>query len=168
MKSIYKYLLIILMIVLQATVFRYLAILGVKPDVLLILIISFALLNGINEGIVLSLFGGLLEDILFNNAIGFVAISLLIVAYLSGLLGKNVFKENTFVAFVFVFLGTILYNLIMVFSMLLMKYELNPSLLFNIIIVQAVYNSIITIFVYRYLVKFNNYINESRKFFFKI
>lgn len=167
MRSICKYLLIVLIIILQATLFRYIAFLGVKPDALLILVIAFSLLNGTNEGIVLSLFGGILMDVLFNNAIGFVTISLLIVAYLTGLLGKNVFKENTFVAFVFVFLGTILYNLIMVFSMLLMKYDLDSSYLLNVIIVQSVYNSFITIFVYRYIVRFNNYVN-SKKFFFKI
>ncbi|MDN5316235.1 MAG: rod shape-determining protein MreD [Thermoanaerobacterium sp.] len=167
MRSIYKYLLVIFVIILQGTLFRYIAILGVKPDALLILVIAFSLLNGTRESIILSLFGGILVDVLFNNAIGFVTISLLSVAYLTGLLSKNVFKESTFVAFVFVFLGTILYNLIMVFSMLLMKYDINPSYLFNVIIVQSVYNSFITIFAYRYIVMFNSYIN-TKKFFFKI
>lgn len=169
MKKIFKYLLIILAIIMQATLFRYIAILDVKPDIVIILVISFALLNGINEGIILSLFGGLLEDIMFNNAIGIVTLSLLLVGYLSGLLGKNVFKENTFVNFVFVFLGTIVYNLIMIFSMVLMKYDLNViGILINKSIIQAVYNSIITIFAYKYIIKLNNYMNESKKFFFKV
>ncbi|HHV74054.1 MAG TPA: rod shape-determining protein MreD [Thermoanaerobacterium sp.] len=167
MRSIYKYLLIILEIILQATLMKYIAILGVKPDALLILVIAFSLLNGTGESITLSLFGGILVDVLFNNAIGFVTISLLIVAYLTGILSKNVFRESTFVAFVFVFLGTILYNLIMIFSMLLMKYELNPSYLLNVVIIQSVYNSIITIFIYRYIVRFNNFV-KSKKFFFKV
>ncbi|MDI3311411.1 MAG: rod shape-determining protein MreD [Thermoanaerobacterium sp.] len=167
MRSIYKYLLIIFAIVLQTTLMKYIAILGVKPDALLILVISFSLLNGTGESITLSLFGGILVDVLFNNAIGFVTISLLIVAYLTGVLSKNVFKESTFVAFVFVFLGTILYNLIMIFSMLLMKYDLNPPYLLNVVIVQSVYNSLITIFIYRYIVRFNSFI-KSKKFFFKV
>jgi rod shape-determining protein MreD len=146
---------------------KYIAILGVKPDALLILVIAFSLLNGTGESITLSLFGGILVDVLFNNAIGFVTISLLIVAYLTGILSKNVFRESTFVAFVFVFLGTILYNLIMIFSMLLMKYELNPSYLLNVVIIQSVYNSIITIFIYRYIVRFNSFV-KSKKFFFKV
>lgn len=70
MRKVYKYLLIVLLIVLQATLFRFIDIFGVKPDAVFIVVLSFSLLNGSWEAIYLSLFGGLIQDILFNNALG--------------------------------------------------------------------------------------------------
>ncbi|MDI6604568.1 MAG: rod shape-determining protein MreD [Thermoanaerobacteraceae bacterium] len=169
MKILYKYLLIILAIILEATFSKFITIFGVKPDIVLILIICFALLNGSTEGIILSLFGGLLQDILYNNAIGVETLALLIVCYIAGVLSTNVFRDNTFVAFVFVLIGTLLYNLIIIFSMILMKYDINFIKGFlDIVLIQAIYNSIITIFIFRYIVKLNNYIKDTKIFFFDI
>ncbi|AIS52090.1 Rod shape-determining protein MreD [Thermoanaerobacter kivui] len=168
MRSAYKYLLIVLLIVLQSTLFRFISFFGVKPDAVFIVVLSFSLLNGSWEAIYLSLFAGLLQDILYNNAIGVVTLPLLIVSYITGLLSKSVFKESSFVAFVFVFLGTILYNLIIMFSMVLMKYEFNFIESFmDIVIIQAIYNSIITAFAYKYLVSFNKYLIKNSSNFFK-
>lgn len=168
MRNIYKYILVALMIVLQATLFRYISFFGVKPDVVFIVVLGFSLLNGSAEAIILCLFAGLLQDILYNSAIGVVTLPLLIVCYITGLISKSVFRENTFVAFVFVFSGTLLYNLIVMFSMVLMKYEFNFIKSFiDIALLQAIYNSIITIFGYKYLIALNKYINETRKKLFK-
>ncbi|WP_028991489.1 rod shape-determining protein MreD [Thermoanaerobacter thermocopriae] len=168
MRKIYKYLLLALLIVLQSTLFRFIDIFGVKPDAVFMVVLSFSLLNGPWEAVYLSLFAGIIQDILFNNALGVTTFSLLIVSYLTGLLSKSVFKESSFVAFVFVFLGTLLYNLITMFSMVLMKYQFNFLLDFvNIAMIQALYNSIITVFVYRYLVSFNIYVTKNKVKFFK-
>lgn len=168
MRSLYKYFLIILLIVLQATLFKFISFFGVKPDVVFIVVLGFSLLNGSAEAITLSLFAGLLQDILYNNAIGVVSLPLLIVGYITGLVSKSVFRENAFVAFVFVFFGTLIYNIIIMFSMVLMKYEFNFVKSFiDIALLQAVYNSIITIFGYKYLIFLNKYINETRKNLFK-
>ncbi|MBT1280391.1 rod shape-determining protein MreD [Thermoanaerobacter sp. CM-CNRG TB177] len=168
MRKIYKYLLLALLIVLQSTLFRFIDIFGVKPDAVFMVVLSFSLLNGPWEAVYLSLFAGIIQDILFNNALGVTTFSLLIVSYLTGLLSKSVFKESSFVACVFVFLGTLLYNLITMFSMVLMKYQFNFLLDFvNIAMIQALYNSIITVFVYRYLVSFNIYVTKNKVKFFK-
>ena len=168
MRKAYKYLLIVLLIILQSTLFRFIDIFGVKPDAVFIVVLSFSLLNGSWEAIYLSLLSGLIQDILFNNALGVTTFPLLIVSYITGLLSKSVFKESSFVAFVFVFLGTLLYNLVTMFSMVLMKYEFNfLSDFMNIAMIQAVYNSIITVFAYRYLVSFNRYVNENKVNFFR-
>ncbi|ADH60611.1 rod shape-determining protein MreD [Thermoanaerobacter mathranii subsp. mathranii str. A3] len=168
MRKIYKYLLLALLIVLQSTLFRFIDIFGVKPDAVFMVVLSFSLLNGPWEAVYLSLFAGIIQDILFNNALGVTTFSLLIVSYLTGLLSKSVFKESSFVAFVFVFLGTLLYNLITMFSMVLMKYQFNFLLDFvNIAMIQALYNSIITVFVYKYLVSFNIYVTKNKVKFFK-
>ncbi|HHW56918.1 MAG TPA: rod shape-determining protein MreD [Clostridia bacterium] len=168
MRKIYKYLLIILLIVLQSTLFKFIDIFGVKPDAVFILVMSFSLLNGAWEAIYLSLFAGLIQDILFNNALGVTTFSLLIVSYITGLLSKSIFRESSFVAFVFIFLGTLLYNLIAMFSMVLMKYQFNFVKDFmDIAMIQAVYNSMIVVFVYKYVVSFNKYVNENKVSFFR-
>ena len=166
MKRLYKYLLILLLIILQSSLFKFIDILGIKPDAVFIFVLSLSLLNGPWEAVYLSLFAGLVQDVIFNNALGVSTFSLFVVSYITGLLSKNVFKESTFVAFVFTFLGTLLYNLIIMFSMVLMKYQFNflESLL-DVGMIQSVYNSLIVAFVYKYIVAFNRYVSENKKLF---
>ncbi|MGB9780094.1 MAG: rod shape-determining protein MreD [Caldanaerobacter sp.] len=166
MRGIYKYLIVILLVLLQSSFFRFVDILGVKPDVVFIFVFSLSLLNGPWEAIYLSLFAGLLQDIMFNRALGIYTFALLLVSYIAGLLNKNIFRESTFVAFVFTFIGTLFYNLIIMFSMVLMKYQFGFIEEFlNVGMIQAVYNSLIVVFVYKYIVNFNSYVSEKKTLF---
>jgi rod shape-determining protein MreD len=168
MRGIYKYFIILLLVFLQSSFFKFIDIFGVKPDAVFIFVFSLSILNGPLEALYLSLFAGLLQDILFNSAFGVYTFALLLVSYTAGLLNRTIFKESTFVAFVFTFIGTLLYNLIIVFSMVLMKYQFSfVEEFLDIGMIQAVYNSLIVIFVYKYIVNFNRYVSEKKTLFSK-
>ncbi len=93
---------------LQASIFSVFNIKGAVPDLLLIFIIFFALINGPKKGGVYGLLCGLLEDLYLGRFIGMNAIAKGITGYAIGNLQINVFKENLLVGVISVLIGSIL------------------------------------------------------------
>jgi len=100
----------LLALILQATLFHYLRFWGVLPDLVLILVVCFALLKGSAQGAVVGFFAGLLEDIFLGKILGINAISKMLVAYLVGLTEEKVFKANPWVAVVALLVATMMDN----------------------------------------------------------
>jgi hypothetical protein len=62
---------ILIIITVQSTLADYIMINNVKPNLLIIFIISVALLRGIFEGGIVGFIAGLVQDILFGKVMGF-------------------------------------------------------------------------------------------------
>ena len=80
--------LIILCYILQVSVFSYFKLAGIIPNIMLILVVSFALMRGQIEGLLLGFFTGLLIDIMAGDALGFYALLYMLIGYTNGLLCK--------------------------------------------------------------------------------
>ena len=76
--------LILVSIILQSTVCQMISIASIKPNLLIILTVSFGLMRGKKSGMLTGFFCGLLTDIFFNSIIGFNALIYLWVGYFSG------------------------------------------------------------------------------------
>lgn len=99
-------LVILAAILLQSHLFSSLQIFGVKPDLLMILVIANAIRNDIATGVIVGLMAGLIEDLLVGSYFG---LNILVLGLLGGILGyvKNKINLNTFFAhFLAVFAGT--------------------------------------------------------------
>ncbi|WP_425446579.1 rod shape-determining protein MreD [Dethiothermospora halolimnae] len=149
--------------ILQSTVFQYISINGVIPNTTLIFITVFALLKGKKVGAPLGLGLGLLHDIVFNDVIGIYALLYFIVGYTIGLIDNNVFKENPLVVVVFTGVSTIgfqfMYYIFMFFSSIDIEFI---YFIKNIVIVEVLYNSILSIPIYKFIYSFNK--GEKLKF----
>jgi rod shape-determining protein MreD len=77
----------VLMAVLQSTVTARLDLFGVSPDLVLLLVVSWTLLRGIQEGVVVALAGGMVLDALSGAPFGLGAAALLVACVLAGLGG---------------------------------------------------------------------------------
>jgi rod shape-determining protein MreD len=77
----------VLMAVLQSTVTARLDLFGVSPDLVLLLVVSWTLLRGIQEGVVVALAGGMVLDALSGAPFGLGAAALLVASVLAGLGG---------------------------------------------------------------------------------
>ena len=66
--------LILVSIILQSTVCQMISIASIKPNLLIILTVSFGLMRGKKSGMLTGFFCGLLTDIFFNSIIGFNAL----------------------------------------------------------------------------------------------
>ncbi|MDD4801807.1 MAG: rod shape-determining protein MreD [Syntrophomonas sp.] len=138
-----------LALLLQSTIFRAITIFGAIPDMVLVLVIFYALLNGERKGTVYGVICGLLEDLYIGRFIGINSISKGITAYIVGRLQGNVFKENLFVGVIGVIAGTAL-NSVLLLILSLTSFEvfnLDISIIIEMIY-QGIYNTLIAIPMY--------------------
>ena len=106
------FLLIIIVFVFESTALGSVAILGVKPDLTLILIVSYAILRGDMEAAVFGFFAGLAHDICGGYFLGLYAMLGLLTGYLCGKPFKDFFKDNYFLPFFVVVIATVCYQIL--------------------------------------------------------
>ena len=151
-------LLIIMNLILEATVFQYTRIMGVKLDAAIILIVAYAIMRGSAYGAFMGLASGLLMDVMYGRPIGANALAYMVTGYLIGQSHENVFKDSFVPAVVFNFIGVIIfqhiYLMVMYFSnnLTLTNFSYVYNLL-RMILPQALYNSVVGAIAYRYFFK---------------
>jgi len=104
----------VLGILLESTFFSELTVAGVKPDLLLVLVIFNCLFRGPSQGGIFGFIIGLLEDLYLGSFIGLNALTKGLTAFLAGRLLKGAFRENLLVPVIALFLGSV-FNGIMLF-----------------------------------------------------
>ena len=106
MRTLIWGLLIVLTLVFQATLVPMIAIKGIRPDLLLIIVVSSALLLGQDQGIGMGFFAGLLQD-LASGIFGINILSKIATGYLAGSMERKVFKEKALLPLISVIVATI-------------------------------------------------------------
>jgi rod shape-determining protein MreD len=86
----------------QATFLELLDFQGLKPDLLLIVIIFHAFINGYKEGAILGFLGGFLQDLSIGNFIGMNGLVLMAGGYIAGMLGTKLYKDSLIIIFLLV------------------------------------------------------------------
>lgn len=138
----------------ESTILHHLSIFGVIPNTSLIIIVCLALLAGKKTGSVLGLVLGLLEDILFYDVIGVHALIYFIIGYLIGLTDKKVFKENLFLPFFFTSISTFAFHIIYYVFMYFLSINVDfISLMKNVVIIETILNSLLSIIFYKQFLK---------------
>ncbi len=154
MKSFIIGIIIVINLILQSTLFQYFKIFDVLPSTGLILVISFAIYSGKNKGAVIGFFVGILQDIIFGRIIGLNALVFMLTGYIVGLINRKLFKDNLLIPFALTALATIFYEGVNMLFIYLLGYRIE---LFNILkkmlIVEVLYNSIFSVFIYIYVTK---------------
>lgn len=108
----------VLALFLQSTFFGVYNIKGTLPDLVLVFVIFYALLNDARKAASYGFLCGLAEDLLLGRFIGMNALAKGMTAYIIGILQGNVFKENLVVGVLSVLIGTFLNVLFMFFASL--------------------------------------------------
>lgn len=157
-KEVFLYtILFIVSVILQSTVFHFLQIEGVKPDLLLIVVILVAVLKGTKFGAGLGFVYGLLEDLLVSKYIGLQALTKMLTGYIIGRLERRIFSDNVFVPIVVGFLGTLIHSVLVVLVLFLIgKFDVfTPDNFVVYTLSLIIYNVSVSILVYGPLYKFN-------------
>ncbi|MGI6064880.1 MAG: rod shape-determining protein MreD [Bacillota bacterium] len=102
-------------LIFQATILPEFTFRGVKPDLLLIIVIFAALLKGTVTGVKVGFFIGLAQDLLSGKFIGLFMLSKMFTGLCVGLVESKIFKENYLVPIVVLFFGTILHEFLFTF-----------------------------------------------------
>ncbi|MGI6588358.1 MAG: rod shape-determining protein MreD [Peptococcia bacterium] len=135
-------------LILQSTLFSQLMIAGVKPDLLLILIIFNCFFQGPYKGCAFGFFLGLLEDLYLGSYIGMNALTKALTSFIGGWLLKGAFRENLLVPVLALFLGSVFNGALMIFLGQIIGLNWGWNLFYWKILPMAIYNTCLVPFVY--------------------
>lgn len=143
-------------LILQATIFDFIRIFGVKPDLVLIIVACYGFIHGSREGAFLGFLGGLLTDFITGHYIGLNALSKMAVGYMVGIGETSLYKENLLIATGAVFVGTLVGQGVYYLLLLIIGINISPgAALWQVILPVAVYNTILTPLIYGRFYKSN-------------
>lgn len=138
-------------LVLETTIFKDLTVYGVEPDLVLIVAIAYALINGPEKGAIFGFIGGLAQDIMTGRYLGMNALSKALSCYLVGQVEQKVYKEHALVSIFFVCLGTLINELIVYIVGNLVGLDIAfKSALWNVILPMMLYNGLLSPIIYHY------------------
>jgi rod shape-determining protein MreD len=140
---------IVTAVLLQTTVFADLRLLGVRPELLYLVTIVVAFLEGPGEGAVIGFVSGFAQDLLLNEPKGILALTLTLLGYTMGMLRQFIVSPSPFLPVILVALGTaggVLFYVIV--SFLLGNYESSIGFAIRVALLSALYNAILTPIVF--------------------
>ncbi len=156
MRAVLLLLILGVALVLQATVFDFIRILGAKPDLVMIMAVLYGFIYGSREGAYFGFLSGLLVDFSVGHYIGFNALANMGAAYAGGLAEANLYKENSLIAAFVVLLSTIAGQTICYLLLLIIGIQVSPINGFlQVIFPVALYNTILTPLVYEWFYRSN-------------
>ena len=103
MQFIAYLLLLGVILLLQSTVLETVAIAGVKPDLVMLLVVLNGFLLGSREGAFWGFTGGIIEDLFTGSYIGMNALSKMAAGYLAGVAGERLYRESIPIATIVTF-----------------------------------------------------------------
>ncbi|TYP57614.1 rod shape-determining protein MreD [Thermosediminibacter litoriperuensis] len=150
---------VILLIIAQSTLGVLFKIGSVKPDFVLAFVLCMALIKGENSGAAYGLISGLIEDIVYGKFLGFSALVKLLTGYFVGYGTRDLFKGPVVFTMGFVFMGTLLYNLIFFLAALLLTPEYKIGLFMPVVVYSALYNAVIGPVMYSAILRLEKLLN---------
>ena len=148
----------------QSTVFHFLELSGVVPNLLLIVTMSFGLMRGRKEGLLVGFFSGLLMDIFFGTVLGPYAFIYMTIGYINGYFHRIYYVEDVLLPMFMISLNDFVYNVIVYIVFFLLRNRLDFKLyLMNIILPEMIYTILITLFFYKILVRVNLQLKKAKE-----
>lgn len=153
---------LLLAFLVQSVLGSFLAIRGIAPNVLLIVVIAYGLLFGWQVGGAAGVIGGLLLDLTTGRYIGIHVLSLGIVGLALGLVEERVFKDNILLAALGGLLGSLVSQTIVLLALWIFGWQISlVGSLRSTILPAAVYDMILCMLVYGRIYRYYRYLRPD-------
>ena len=153
---------IIICFLLQSTVFEWLAIANVSPNLLIVLTAAVGFMRGRKAGLLTGFFCGLLMDIMSGNIIGLFALIYTLTGYINGLFQKSFYPENIKLPIASVLLSDFLINLVIYAIGFLTRGRFSFGYyLTALILPELVYTAITGVVLYLILLRVDRWLDDS-------
>ncbi|MCC8104300.1 MAG: rod shape-determining protein MreD [Clostridiales bacterium] len=155
-------LLIAICVLMQACICPMIAIGEIKPNLLIILTVSFGLMRGRREGMLIGFFCGLLTDLFFESTIGFNALIYLWVGYFGGYFYRIFYDDDIKTPLLLISVCDLAYGIVQYLFRFLLRGRLQFFFyLGRIILPEVVYTLILTIICYHVFYRINRMLDLS-------
>lgn len=146
----YLYVLLLAMVALwQATVAPHLIILGARPDLMLLTVVSWSVLRGVREGVVWGFVGGLCLDLFSGASFGLSALVLMAVGLFSGLGERAITRGRVVLPVIAALVATPVHGFLYLALLYIAGYKVSwfdtllrvmlPTMIFNGLLIIPVY-----------------------------
>lgn len=164
MRKLIVTVLIILCFILQSGVFTGLSFAGIIPNLMIILTSSFGFMRGEKDGLVIGFFSGLLLDIFFGEILGFYALLLMYIGFMNGKFCGIFYPEDIKLPIALIVISDFSYGILCYVLLFLLRGRLNfPYYFTRVILPEALYTIVITMFLYPLILKVNEKLEEKEK-----
>ncbi|MEP7285688.1 MAG: rod shape-determining protein MreD [Chloroflexota bacterium] len=141
--------LLLIAVILQSTVIPEIRIAGGGPDLILMMVLSWTMLAGLEEGIIWAIVGGVLQDLVTSAPTGTTALALVVVVFLSDLVLGPVSRNNIIFPPIIIAAGTAIFQLVLAILLTVLGHTVSisytlstitvPTLLFNVVLILPIF-----------------------------
>lgn len=143
---------IIILYLMQTTIFDKITIAGIKPNVVIILVVLIGYKYGKIQGMIMGFFTGLFLDFTESDYIGYYALIYLTIGYLAGFGNKLYNSDSTLIPVGLVGVSDVVLNFLIFTTGFLLRNRLDlPYYMMRIILPEAIYTIIISVVLYKLL-----------------
>ncbi len=154
--------LIVINFTLQSTIFGFHDINSITPNLLLILTMSFGLMRGRREGMLVGFFSGFLVDSFFSSVLGPYMLLYMLIGYINGFFHKNYIVEDVLLPLIVIVIDDLIFNFFVYIFSFLLKNRLELGLFFTrIIIPEMLTTALLTIIIYKFYVFVNKLLKKN-------
>ena len=149
---------------LQANIFSSFTIAGITPNLFVIYVLFIGLFANQFFGISLGVLFGLILDFVYGKVIGTTAVMLCVIGYLGSYFDKNFSKENKLTIILMVAGATLIYEFGLYFlNSIILEFDREYFAFLKIVLVETLYNILLSIIVYPIMQKFGYVIDRTFK-----
>lgn len=144
-------LLFLLSLILPGTVFYFWDWSGIKPDLIMLLVIYLALHHRLLTGVLWGLGAGLVQDLYLGRYIGMYTLTLAVVALFSGWISQRWYRDNFPLMTLLVFLATALGQLLIGFLTLAAGLAWSLQDILRLVLGIGIYNAVLVPMTYPWI-----------------
>lgn len=155
---------VLVFFLLQSAVFPHIALAGVVPDLLMILVITIAYTRGRVRGLFVGLLAGLLVDFTYGDFVGLFALFYMVIGYLVGYSSKIYDSEDYTIPLLLCGVSEFVYNLLYYVFFFLLQGKLNMGYyIYRFAVPRIIYTVLISILVFKLLNMIHLALNKLRR-----
>lgn len=163
MKRIVIILISIILLVIDNTLLPYYSIKGAFPSLLFVFAIGFSIVNGKKEAVFIGVLSGILQDVFFVKGNGINALINLLLCVLAATIGENILKENRIIPVI----STFILSVMKIFMAMILLYLFKQRVNLPVALLSSVFNSIVMLIVYKFILTTSNKFMDSEEWRFK-
>lgn len=149
---------------LQANILPNFTIAGVMPNLFIIFILFIGLYSNQTLGIIFGVIMGIFLDSIYGRTIGLTAVMLCVIGFLGAYFDKNFSKENKFTILLMVIGATAIYEFgLYSLQVILMEFDFEIIEFIKILLIEILYNSLLSIILYPLIKKAGYAIDRNFK-----
>lgn len=163
-RFIIQLIIILVCFLLQTAVFRYLDLAGIVPNLLLIPTVSFGMMRGRKEGMLIGFISGLLIDLFYGSIVGPYAMLYMYLGYINGFFHRVYFMEDILLPMLMVGANDFVFSIFVYIVSYLLRGRLDFGFyLLHVILPEMIYTMVMTLIIYKPLVKINLWLKSKEE-----